>query len=369
LRIAQVVGTNGKGTTTVALAAALEAAGLPSGAYLSPHVLSYAERVVLRGEIVSEERFAAAMGGVMGVADANGVPASQFELLTAGALKLFVDEGLSWAVLEAGLGARYDATSAAAPEAVVLTNVGLDHTEYLGETIEEISGEKLATLSAGAVLILGTDDQRVLAVARKRCEEVGARLVETAAGVLEISADLPPYAARDAQLGFTAAEVLLDRALSGEERERAARGIYGALPGRFEIHEVRGVPVVVDGGHNPSGIRAALEAVKSVYGERPLGVVFGVLRDKDVGRMLTELRKEAHVLVLTRPEDERAAEPVHLMREHGPRDREGRWARVAADTKEAVEAAVEEMQDRGGMVLVTGSLYTVAPVLRWLREE
>jgi dihydrofolate synthase/folylpolyglutamate synthase len=367
LRIAQVVGTNGKGTTAVALAAAFEAAGVPAGAYLSPHVLSYTERVMLRGELASEERFAAAMGGVMGLADANGVPASQFELLTAGALEIFAEEGLAWAVLEAGLGARYDATSAAAPEAVVLTNVGLDHTEYLGETVEEISREKLASLSAGAVLVLGTDDPGVLAVALERCEEVGARLVEAAGG--EFSAGLPPYAARDARLGLRAAEVLLGRALTGEERKRAARSVPGALPGRFEEHEVSGVPVVVDGGHNPSGIKAALEAVRSVYGERPLGVVFGVLRDKDVGSMLTELRKEAHALVLTRPEGERAAEPAHLMREHGPRDREGRRARVVADTKDALEAAVEEMKEKGGVVLVTGSLYTGAPVLRWLREE
>ncbi len=367
MRIAQVVGTNGKGTTAVALAAAFEAAGVPAGAYLSPHVLSYTERVMLRGELASEERFAAAMGGVMGLADANGVPASQFELLTAGALEIFAEEGLAWAVLEAGLGARYDATSAAAPEAVVLTNVGLDHTEYLGETVEEISREKLASLSAGAVLVLGTDDPGVLAVALERCEEVGARLVEAAGG--EIPAGLPPYAARDARLGLRAAEVLLGRALTGEERKRAARSVPGALPGRFEEHEVSGVPVVVDGGHNPSGIKAALEAVRSVYGERPLGVVFGVLRDKDVGSMLTELRKEAHALVLTRPEGERAAEPAHLMREHGPRDREGRRARVVADTKDALEAAVEEMKEKGGVVLVTGSLYTGAPVLRWLREE
>jgi dihydrofolate synthase / folylpolyglutamate synthase len=332
-------------------------------------VLSYTERVMLRGELVSEERFAAAMRGVIGLADADGVPASQFELLTAGALKLFADAGLSWAVLEAGLGARYDATSAAAPEAVVLTNVGLDHTEYLGETVEEISHEKLAGLSARGLLILGTDDPRVLAVARQRCEEVGARLVEAATGETPTPVNLPPYAARDARLGLRAAEVLLDRALTGEERERAARGVPGALPGRFEEHEVRGVPVVVDGGHNPSGIRATLEAVRSVYGGRPVGVVFGVLRDKDVGSMLTELRKEARVLVLTRPEGERAAEPAHLMREHGPRDREGRRARVVADARDAVEAAVEEMRANGGVVLVTGSLYTGAPVLRWLREE
>ena len=367
MRTAQVVGTNGKGTTAVALAAALEAAGTLVGAYLSPHVLSYTERVMLRGEFVTEGRFAAAMGGVIDVADANVVPASQFELLTAGALKMFAEEGLSWAVLEAGLGARYDATTAAMPEAVVLTNVGLDHTEFLGETVEEISREKLASLSAGAVLVLGTDDPGVLAVALERCEEVGARLVEAAGG--EIPAGLPPYAARDARLGLRAAEVLLGRALTGEERKRAARSVPGALPGRFEEHEASGVPVVVDGGHNPSGIKAALEAVRSVYGERPLGVVFGVLRDKDVGSMLTELRQEAHALVLTRPEGERAAEPAHLMREHGPRDRDGRRARVVADTRDALEAAVEEIKGKGGVVLVTGSLYTGAPVLRWLREE
>jgi len=369
LRIAQVVGTNGKGTTAVALSAALEAAGAPGGAYLSPHVLSYTERVMLRGELVSEERFAAAMGRVIGLADASGVPASQFELLTAGALAIFAEEGLSWAVLEAGLGARHDATSAAAPEAVVLTNVGLDHTEYLGETLEEISREKLASLSAGAVLVLGTEDPRVLAVARERCEDVGARLVEAAASEVTIPAGLPPYAARDARLGLGAAEVLLGRPLTEGERERAAQSVPGALPGRFETHEVRGVPVVVDGGHNPAGVRAALEAVRSAYGERPVGVVFGVLRDKDVGSMLTELRKEANILMLTRAEGERAAEPAHLMREHGPRDREGRQARVAADAIDALDAAVEEMRGKGGVVLVTGSLYTGAPVLRWLREE
>ena len=369
LRVAQVVGTNGKGTTAVALSAAFEAAGVPAGAYLSPHLFSYTERVMIRTEFVSEGQFAAAMGEAIDVADANDVPASQFELLTAGTLALFADEGLSWAVLEAGMGARYDATTAAGPEAVVLTNVGLDHTQYLGETVEEISYEKLASLAPGAILILGTDDPRVLALARQRCEEAGARLVEAATEETPLLTHLPPYVARDARLGLRAAEVLLGRALTGEERAGVARVIVGALPGRFEVHEARGVPVVVDGGHNPAGVRAALEGVRSAYGERPLGVVFGVLRDKDVGSMLTELRKEAHVLVLTRPEDERAADPAHLMREHGPRDREGRRARVATDVVNALEAAVEETRKVGGVVLVTGSLYTGAPVLRWLREE
>src|SRR5215207_7401781 len=125
--LVQVVGTNGKGTTALALGVALEASGHPSGAYLSPHVLSYTERVVLRGEYSSEERFAAAMGETIDLADRHGIGVSQFELLTAGALKMFADADVSWAVLEAGLGARHDATSVAGAEAVVLTNVALDH--------------------------------------------------------------------------------------------------------------------------------------------------------------------------------------------------------------------------------------------------
>jgi dihydrofolate synthase/folylpolyglutamate synthase len=234
--------------------------------------------------------------------------------------------------------------------------------------VEEISREKLASLSAGSVLIVGSGDPRVVATARERCEEVGARLVEAAADTVEVLADLPPFVARGARLGLRAAEVLQDRALTGEERARVAKGIAGALPGRFEVHKVGGLPVVVDGAHNPSGVEAALEAVRSAYGGRPLVVVFGVLRDKDVGSMLTGLQKEAHALVLTLPEGERAADPAQLMREYGPRDREGRGAQVEPDVVNAVEAAVDEVRAEGGVVLVTGSLSTAAPVLRWLRE-
>ena len=150
--LVQVVGTNGKGTTALALAAALEEMGYASGAYLSPHVLSYTERVVLRGGQISEEDFAADMGETIELADRRGIPASQFELLTAGALGMFAAAGLSWAVLEAGLGARHDATSAVRPDAVVLTNVSIDHTEYLGETVEKIAEEKLASMKPGATL-------------------------------------------------------------------------------------------------------------------------------------------------------------------------------------------------------------------------
>lgn len=367
LRVVQVVGTNGKGTTAVALAAALELAARPSGAYLSPHVLSYVERVMVRGKYVSEDDFANAMGEVLDDADENGIAASQFELLTAGAIAFFRKRELSWAILEAGLGARHDATTAAKPEAVVLTNVGLEHTEYLGDTIEEIAGEKLASVPAGGALILGSDDARVVELARSECERLGVRLVEV--GEKSNVGGSVSYTAKNVALGIRAAEVLLGRKFDPKAKDFVADRVVGVLPARFERHEVRGVPVVVDGGHNPDGLRAALRALRELYGDRELGVVFGALRDKDIGSMLTALKNEASYLVLTRPENERAAEPEVIWGEFDPLDRHERSAIIVKDAGEALERCVEEMSRSGGVVLVTGSLYTAAGVLGSLRES
>ncbi|HET7478796.1 MAG TPA: cyanophycin synthetase [Rubrobacteraceae bacterium] len=374
LRIVQVVGTNGKGTTAVAIASALETLGFTSGAYLSPHVLSYTERVMIRGRFITEEDFAGAMGETIALADANGVPASQFELLTAGAIKLFHDAGLDFAVLEAGLGARHDATSAAPAEAVVLTNVSLDHTEYLGETVEEISREKLASLRPGATLFLGTGDPAVLNVARGVAASVKARTVELPPEEERRKPDrgaeagLPPYAEGNVRLGVLVAENITGRDLGWEERERVARSVAGVLPARFEVHEVRGVPVVVDGGHNAAGIEAALGGVRRLYGSRPLGLIFGVLRDKDAARMLAALAGEVDLIVITRPLSDRAAEPeavadeLRRVRAGDPR------SLVVTYAGDALEVAVEEMRRVDGVVLVTGSLYTGAAVLGALRE-
>ena len=154
------------------------------------------------------------------------------------------------------------------------------------------------------------------------------------------------------------------------EREAALSGARATrLPARFEVHEVRGVPVVVDGGHNPDGLGAVLGAMRAKYGDRPLGVVFGVLKEKDVGSMLSILKREAHALVLTRPEnaDGRALDPERVDEDYEPRDAGGRRARVASDADDALRVAAGEMKKAGGVVLVTGSLYTGARVLGRLR--
>ncbi|MGF1470311.1 MAG: bifunctional folylpolyglutamate synthase/dihydrofolate synthase [Rubrobacteraceae bacterium] len=368
LRVVQVVGTNGKGTTAVALSVALEEAGLSTGAYLSPHVLSYTERMMIHGEYVSEKEFATVMELVLETADRHGIQASQFELLTAGALVMFRQAGVTWAVLEAGLGARYDATTAAAPEAVVLTNVGLDHTEYLGETLRVIALEKLASLPEGGLLVLGEENPEIVELAGERCGDAGARLVEVAPPADGPRVEnLAPYARRNAHLGVRAAEVLCGRQLEREILGRVLGRVVGVLPGRFETHELRGVPVVVDGGHNLEGLVTALASAREVYGGRRLGVVFGVLREKDIKSMLTALEQQAYSLVLTRPDNERAADPGWIAESYGPRDLRGEQARVVADPDQALDRIVEELEPLNGVVLVTGSLYTGVSILGRLR--
>ncbi|MDQ3509327.1 MAG: Mur ligase family protein [Actinomycetota bacterium] len=370
LRPVQIVGTNGKGTTAVALSAALEEAGESTGTYLSPHLLSYTERVMIGVRQSSEEEFALGMGKALDVSDEHGVSASQFELLTAGAVGMFRDAGVRWAVMEAGLGARHDATTAVGPETIVLTNVSLDHTEYLGETVEEIAREKLAGIPRGGTLILGSDDPKLLDIAREECESKEARLVHLASSEEELSGSLlvglPPYAAKDVLLGFRSAEVLLGRELGDGVLEKVVSRIRGVLPGRFEVREVEGIPVVIDGGHNVEGVRAAVEAVKEVYGARPIGVVFGVLRDKDIRSMLTGLREEARKLALTLPEGGRAAEPEWVSSEFDPRDSAGNEALVEPEIGAAIGRIVGEMKRLDGVVLITGSLFTGAAALRWM---
>lgn len=317
---------------------------------------------MLGGNRVSEQDFAAVMGGVMTFADRHEVPATQFELLTAGALKLFRDRGAEWACLEAGLGAPHEATSVARSELVVLTKLGLDHTEHPGSSVEEIAREKLASLRPGTGLILGTEDPNVVEVALQACEEVGADLVEVVerSGYLAtVAEDLAPYLAHNVRVGIRAAETLLGRSLD----EAESRGALATrLPGRFAVRHTGDVLVIVDGGHNAAGVEAAVEATRNAYGERPLGVEFGALRDKDIGSMLAVLQKDADMLVLTKPNGERAADPSWVDEVIRPVDG-GSRARVRADVYDAVEYAVAEMAGRGGAVLVTGFLRTAAGYL------
>jgi dihydrofolate synthase / folylpolyglutamate synthase len=316
-----VVGTNGKTTTTRLIEALLSGEGLAVGAYTSPHVLGWAERIRVRGVEVDLER---ALNRVRGVAEETG--ATQFEVLTAAAFAEFLAQEVDVAVVEAGLGGRFDATNVLRAGLVVLTNVGLEHTEVLGDTRELIAAEKLAVTPPGAMVILGEPEW-----------EEAARAAGAESIVFAGSTNLA--------LALAAAETFLGRQVD----PAPAEGL--GIPGRVE-HVSEEPFEIWDGAHNLAGVGWLLARLPS----RRYVVVASILEDKDADGMLAALSALGDTFVATGSGNPRAIPPDELARRGraffsevsavAEPDRAVLFAREAAGEDEAV--------------LVTGSLYLLA---------
>src|SRR5690349_20226119 len=317
-----VVGTNGKSTTTRMTEALLTDAGLEVGAYLSPHVRGWSERIRVGGADADFER-------VVERVRPHAEGATQFEVVTAAALAAFADEGVDVAVVEAGLGGRHDATNVLQTRVVVLTNVALDHMDVLGDTREAIAAEKLAVVQPGCTVVLGEPEWRELA------EENGAAVV-----VVTARSNLA--------LAVAAAESFLGRPVD----PHAADDVV--LPGRVERRGESPLEIW-DGAHNLAGVGWLLPRLPSAPGDG-WTVVCSILRDKRPGMMLEALSILGPTLVATESRNGRAlpaAELAALAYAHFE-NVESVPDPAAARTR-ALELAGPE-----GAVLVTGSLYLLA---------
>ncbi len=316
-----VVGTNGKSTTTRSIEALLLDAGLHAGAYVSPHVRDWGERIRVGG---AEVDFEAAAAAVRAAAERLG--ATQFETLTAAALLAFAEGGVDVAVVEAGLGGRHDATNVLRTRVVVLTSVALDHVEVLGETREQIAAEKLAVVQPGAVVVLGEPEWRAPA------EESGAgEVVVTARSNLA--------------LAVAAAEAFLGRPVDPHAAERVA------LPGRLERRSERPLEIW-DGAHNLAGVGWLLPRLP----EREYVLVCSILRDKRPALMLEALSVLGRTLVATESANARclgADELAELARAHFER------VEASADPHTARSLGLE-LAGPDGALVVTGSLYLLS---------
>jgi dihydrofolate synthase/folylpolyglutamate synthase len=316
-----VVGTNGKSTTTRLAEALLLDAGLLVGAYLSPHVHGWSERIRVGGEEADVE---AAVAAVRPAAEA--LPATQFEALTAAALLAFAEAGVDVAVVEAGLGGRYDATNVLRTRVVVLTSVALDHMDVLGDTREAIAAEKLAVVQPGCTVVLGEQEWRPLA------EQNGA-------------AEVVVTARSNLALATAAAETFLGRPVDPHAADHVV------MPGRLER---RGeAPLEIwDGAHNLAGVGWLLPRLP----EREWVVVCSILRDKRPVLLLEALSVLGPVLVATESANARAvpaAELAGLAAPHFPRVE-------AVPDPGAARTRALELAGPGGAVLVTGSLYLLS---------
>jgi dihydrofolate synthase/folylpolyglutamate synthase len=360
-----VVGTNGKSSTTRMIAALLERHGLRTGAFTSPHLLSYRERIRVAEADIAPARFAAAVARTVTAAELvdrtaadRGDTVTQFELLTAAALCEFARERVDVGVLEAGLGGRFDATNIVDSRVAVLTNVGLEHTRYLGPTVTDIAIQKLDVVRPGATLVIGHGlDPAARTVADATAAERSATLVEARSQLdVELRAR-GTYQAHNFATAAAAARAFLDRDLSPVMLAAAAADII--VPGRFEVRDGRPV-VLFDGAHNDGGIEALADSLPAFVAGRRLVAVVSILDDKDAAGMLRRLLAHCDAVVCTACTSPRALPAATLASLAGQL---GGAASVVPEPHRAL-ARARELAGADGVVLATGSTYLIADLLR-----
>ncbi len=363
-RAVHVVGSNGKSSTTRLVDTILRAHGIRSGAYLSPHLKSWTERVLVGGEPVSEGAFAASAAEVAraaGTVDGEEAfgPVTQFEALTATAFLVLASEGVEVAAVEAGLGGRLDATNVIGAPVTVCTAVGLEHTQWLGETVTEIATEKLDVIARGSVLVVPADleaDAMGVAIAITRKRE--ARVVVAPASSPLAPAATPPYLSHNLALALAAShEVLgaIDEASVTDAIEAGALRIAG----RFEKVGERPL-TILDGAHNADGMAALGAALREAGSSGPLIACVAILDDKDQDAMLRVVADFADHLVVTGCSHPRAVAPARLA---GKAAAFGVQVREVAEPHDALALARELAGDEG-TVVATGSLYLIADLGR-----
>lgn len=395
--VVHVAGTNGKSSTTWMIDALLTQVGLRTGRYTSPHLQRATERISLDNTPISPARYVEVYREIepyLELVDGNraqGQPElSKFEVLTAMAFAAFADAPVEAAVVETGLGGRWDATNVADGTVAVITPIGLDHAEYLGSDLAGIAAEKAGILKSGAIAVLAAQEPEVAAVLVERCVELGVTVARQGVEFGVLGRDkavggqllrlqglggvydevfLPVHGehqAGNASVALAAAEALLGAGASRQLDVDAVRAAFAefSMPGRLE--RLRAAPTVLaDAAHNPHGARALASALAGEFGFRRLVGVISVLRDKDADELLEALEPVLDEVVITQNSSPRAFDVDELaalaVSVFGA-DRVTVEPRLDDAVEEAVRLAEETDEDAesisGGGVLVTGSVVT-----------
>jgi len=355
----QIAGTNGKGSTAVMLDSICRAAGIKTGLYTSPHLVSMTERIKVSGVEITTGDFAACATVVREVSEQLEALPTFFEQMTAIALLAFRNAHVELAILETGLGGRLDSTTAANARIVAITSIAFDHEEYLGHTIESIAVEKAAIIRPGVRAVIGRQpESAALDVLLKRCEQVGVMPILAGSNAGEMALGLRGrHQVDNAAVAIGLAELLNDE---GFEISRSAivDGLKTAEhAGRLELIAHR-PPFLIDGAHNPAGAQT-LRAYLDEFGPRPLTLVFGAMRDKQLERMGEILFPVADVLVLTTIDNPRSAS-MDILQTIAGRFAKGRVL-PAESSRDALRTAIANTSTEG-LICVAGSLYLLGEV-------
>lgn len=385
LKFIHIAGTNGKGSVSAMLSSVLTAAGYRTGLFISPYIMRFNERMQVNGVPISDEELADIVEQVKPAAEALPDGATEFEIITAAAFLWFAQQKCDIVVLETGLGGRLDATNLIkVDEVAVITNIGLDHTEYLGNTLGEIAYEKCCIIKPGAPVVAYESDPEAMAVIRRYTAERGNTLtVPDYSAIESLSASLEgqtfrykgsgeytlhllgAHQLRNAAVVLEVVEILRKKSWNITD-EALKRGIASTRwPARFEVvsHDPL---VIVDGAHNMQGMESLCAAVREYLQGEHIVCLTGVLADKEWQKMMDLLKEVAADFVCVTPDSPRALEAAELARYLS--DEEHRAAAVDQIETGAAEAKARANRMKGVMV-ACGSLYMAADVRRYFGCE
>lgn len=379
-----IAGTNGKGSVTAMIERGLRAGGYRTGRFTSPHLTDLEERFAIDGVNADPAALDRAIARVAAVSASLPAPPSFFEATTAAGLELFRSSAIDVALLEVGLGGRLDATNAVDSVASVITSVDFDHQQFLGDTIESIAHEKAGIVKPSTFCVLAGNPAPVAAVVADRCRDVGAELVYAEEGV-EAASELRDGRARILLRTPVRAYGAVTMGLRGRHQIRNAiaavrlleevdrRGLFRVpedavraavedvvWPGRLELVRIDSHDVLIDGAHNAAGAAALATFLREAY-TRPLPLVLGVLRDKDVPSIVAPLTAVASRIVCTAAPSSRAMCPADLAAIV-----EAQTPRMQIDTSETPRAAIALAATSGAPVVVAGSLYLAGAVRAYI---
>ena len=373
LRFIHVAGTNGKGSTSAMLASILQSAGYRTGLYTSPYICTFCERIRIDGENIPQNVLANLTERIRPIADAMADKHTEFELITALAFAYFAEQGCDVVVLEVGLGGRLDSTNVIENTVLsIITGIDFDHTALLGNTIEEIAKEKAGIIKSGRPVLFGGGKgaayDTVLGVAleknapfwcvdRSSYKEREATLAGTRFDYshytdlrLPLLGAYQPY---NATLVLTAIDLLNEGGFSVDE-DAVRRGLSSVRwPARFELLSQDPI-IIYDGGHNPEGVRAAVESIKAYFGNQRVNILSGVMADKDKGEMIETVKEVAARAFAVTPNNPRALAAEDYAAQLASH---GIFATAYASVAEGVRAAIESSKKEGIPLVCLGSLY------------
>jgi dihydrofolate synthase/folylpolyglutamate synthase len=355
LRFLHVAGTNGKGSTCAMMDSILRAAGYRSGLYTSPHLVDFRERIRADGVMISEDAVAEGLTMLREAAEGWDHAPTFFEITTVLAAWWFAREGADFVVWETGMGGRLDATNAVTPDVAVITPIGMDHQQWLGDTLAQIAGEKAGIIKPRTPVVSAPQAPEARAVLESRVSEVGVPITfvdEPWRG--ETSSLLGAHQRWNAALACAA----LRAAGTGVEAKDEIEGLRRVVwPGRFQRVEEN---LVIDGAHNPEAVEKLVETWREVFGEVKASLVFAALRDKDAGQLLRALRPIADEVWLVPVNNARgmASAEIRTLAES---------AGFSGIHRSSVAQALSNARASTRPVLVAGSLFLAGEVLALLQ--